>query len=370
MRLNSYAKFLLISIVIVFFSFRVVTASTSIFFSSPPKTVEEGDRLSVDVRVNSPDQSINAITGSLTFPDSLVRVVGISKDNSIINLWTQEPKVSKNRIQFEGIVLNPGYQGSGGNIFKITFEARRAGTVYLNIGEGGILANDGLGTNVLADLGSTNFKIIAGKVFSRTIAETTQDGGTKLVALPVITEYQSANDPKNNVYVRGKGEPNAITKIVFKDISVKSVGERLIGLLQTKKKQLSEVLVKNNEGGLFEYTSSKNLVAGVYNATPFLVDNNTSVEKPGLGVQLLVNDSKIVKNLVIVINVLGLLIPIVGLVVIIYFIPWYSWRRMRVIKKKLGLEEEKIELSTHQMERQDKILDKSIDKMVGDESPK
>jgi hypothetical protein len=83
-----------------------------------------------------------------------------------------------------------------------------------------------------------------------------------------------------------------------------------------------------------------------------------------------VSDSKIVKALVVVINILGLLIPIVGHGVIIYFIPWYSWRRMRVIRRKLGLEEEKIELSTHQMERQDKILDKSIDKMVSTESPK
>lgn len=364
MRLDRSAKIFLLFAIILLFSFRTVNAETSLFFGVPPKTVEEGDRLSVDVRVNSPNQSINAITGSMTFPESLVRVVGISKDRSIINLWTQEPKVARGRILFEGIVLNPGFQGSGGNVFRVTFEARKAGTAYLNITEGGILANDGLGTNVLATLGSTSFNIIPGQVFSRTIVEATEDGGSRLLALPVITEYQSATDPKNNIYLRGKGEPNAVTKIVFKDISVKSVGEKLIALLQTKKKQLAEVLVKNNESGLFEYVSSKNLVAGVYNATPFLVDENTSVEKPGLGVQLLVNDSKIVKNLVIVINILGLLIPIVGLIVIIYFIPWYSWKRMRVIKKKLGLEEEKIELSVHQMERQDKVLDKSIDKIT------
>lgn len=368
MRRLSFAKIFLLFVIISFFSFNVVKANTSIFFGAPPKTVEEGNRLSVDVRVNSPNQSINAITGSMTFPESLVRVVGVSKDKSIINLWTQEPKVVKGRIIFEGIILNPGFQGSGGNVFRVTFEARRAGTAYLNITEGGILANDGLGTNVLATLGSTNFNIIPGQIFSRTIAEVTEGGTSRLLALPVITEYQGALDPKNNIYLQGKGEPNALTKIVFKDISVKSVGEKLIALLQTKKKQLAEVLVKNNESGLFEYISSKNLVAGVYNATPFLVDENTSVEKPGFGVQLLVNDSKIVKNLVIAINVLGLLIPIVGLVVIIYFIPWYSWRRMRVIKRKLGLEEEKIELSTHQMERQDKVLDKSIDKIVGPES--
>ena len=104
-------------------------------------------------------------------------------------------------------------------------------------------------------------------------------------------------------------------------------------------------------------------MAGVYNTTPFLVDINTNTEKPGLGAQLLVSDSKIVKMLVVLINVLGLLIPVVGLIVIIYFIPWYSFKRMRVLKKKLGLEEEKIELSGHQLERQDKMLDQNIDKI-------
>ena len=90
--------------------------------------------------------------------------------------------------------------------------------------------------------------------------------------------------------------------------------------------------------------------------------------RSGLGVQLLVSDSKVVKALVVVINVLGLLIPIVALCVIIYFIPWYSWRRMRVLKKKLGLEEEKIELSEHQLARQDKILDGAVEKMTQDNS--
>ena len=127
-------------------------------------------------------------------------------------------------------------------------------------------------------------------------------------------------------------------------------------LIQSKKKRLDDVLVKNDEQGDFEYKSPNNLVAGVYNATPFLLDNETNTDKPGLGVQLLVKDNKIVKGLVTFINVLMLLIPIVGLIMIIYFIPWYSSRRMRIMKKKMGLEEEKIEITEHQLKRQDKLL--------------
>nr|MBP9803055.1 hypothetical protein [Candidatus Paceibacterota bacterium] len=81
-------------------------------------------------------------------------------------------------------------------------------------------------------------------------------------------------------------------------------------------------------------------------------------EKPGLGIQLFVNDSKIVKNLIVFINVLGLFIPIVVLCVIIYFIPWYSWLRMKILKKKMNLEEEKIELSGIHLAKEENLFNK------------
>jgi hypothetical protein len=367
--MRSRPHLLFLSVILLFWmGVNVATAQFSssgnrnLYLSTPPSRVEVGERFSVEVKTQSVAQSINAISGVLSFPESLVRVVSISKEKSIINLWTQEPKIGRNRINFEGIVLNPGFQGDNGLIFRVTFEAQKTGVVPLNFSEGAILANDGRGTNILATLGSARLTIVEGQTFSQyqTIALAP---GSKLAALPVITEYSPAVDNKNNAFLKGKGEPNALTKIVFKDVSIKSVGERFMELLQTKKKKLDEVLVKNDTLGEFQYTSATNLVAGVYNATPFLVDTNANTEKPGLGVQLLVSDSKIVKALVVVINVLGLLIPIVGLGVIIYFIPWYSWKRMRVLKKKLGLEEERIELSGHQLERQDKMMDKTIDKL-------
>ncbi|MDP2789196.1 MAG: hypothetical protein Q8O46_04095 [bacterium] len=335
--------------------------SPNVFFSNLPRQIYEGERLTIDIKIQSPGQSINAISGAVSFPENLVNVALISKDKSIVNLWTREPKALRGKILFEGVVLNPGFQGESGLIFRVTLEAKRAGVVFLKLTEGAVLANDGRGTNVLATLGSTNFRIIPGVTpnLLLSIAEVYTPQGLKLVALPVIIEYSQIVTSKEGLFVKGKGEPNALTKIVFKDVSVKSIGEQLLAILQTKKKKLNEVLVNNDTLGEFQYVSPKNLVAGVYNATPFLVEESTNTEKPGFGVQLLVDDSKIVKWLVVLINVLGLLIPIVALGVIVYFIPWYSFRRMRVIKKKIGLEEEQLVLSEHQLERQDKILDKN-----------
>ncbi|MDE2399720.1 MAG: hypothetical protein KGL67_01775 [Patescibacteria group bacterium] len=345
--------------------------SPSIFFSVPSKQVVEGERLTVDVRIQSANQSINAVSGIITFTPNLVNVVSISKDRSIINLWTQEPKVLRNQISFEGVALNPGFQGSNGLVFQINFQAKQAGAVFLNFSEGALLANDGLGTNVLAKLNSSAFNIVAGGgvIPPNNISTIIPESENKLATLPVIIDYSALVNSNGAAYLKGKGEPNALTKIVFKDVSFKSLGEQFIDFLQTKKKKLDEVLVRNDDAGGFQYTSGSNLVAGVYNATPFLVDSNTNTEKPGLGVQLLVTDNKIVKILVVVINVLGLLIPVVGLLVVIYFIPWYSWRRMRVLKRKLGLEEEKLELSEHQLERQDTAATQPFDKFTNPNNP-
>ncbi|HRH25154.1 MAG TPA: hypothetical protein PLQ20_02350, partial [Candidatus Paceibacterota bacterium] len=76
-------------------------------------------------------------------------------------------------------------------------------------------------------------------------------------------------------------------------------------------------------------------------------------QKPGFGVQLLVNNSKMVRWLVVLINVLALLIPIVCLGVIIYFIPWYSRLRMKILNHKIKLEDERLTLTEKQIKKEE-----------------
>lgn len=333
-------------------------SSASLFVTKSFPTASVGDKLVLDVKVKSKDQSINAVSGSVIFPADKLRILSVSRDNSILNVWTRDPSVQRNKISFEGVILNPGYQGGNGNIVRITFEAINTGEVSISFGDGSVLANDGLGTNILTDMIPTGFDIIGAGAPDLAQREpiAISNKNNKLLALPVITEYSPSIFSKDSLYLKGKGEPNALTKISFEEVSKKSFGEQFMDFIQSKKKRLTDVLVKNNNQGLFEYITPNNLIAGVYNATPFLVDDNTNTSKPGLGVRLLVNDSKIIKALIIFINILILLIPIVGLIMIVYFIPWYSSKRMRILKRKMGLEEEKIELTAHELMRRDKLL--------------
>lgn len=356
-------KYLLI-VLLFFFSPIQIFASSFLYFTDPPKNIEVGERFTVYFRLRATNEPINAISAVVSYPSKLVKPISVSKEDSIINLWTGEPKIFSDRISFEGVILNPGFSGNNGLLLKVNFEAKTSGIDNINFIEGSTLANDGLGSNILASLSKTSLRIVPATLKPGGVAPiydiTSPNNNERLAKLPVITDYSQNVYDKEKITLSGKGEPNSLTKIVFKDVALRSVGEIFMNLIQNKKIKLDEVLVKNDESGNFKYVSNSNLIAGVYNATPFLVDETTSVEKPGLGVQLFVNDSKIVKNLIVFINVLGLFIPIVILCVIIYFIPWYSWLRMRVLKKKIGLEEEKIELTGINLARQDNLLNQNI----------
>lgn len=349
--------FLLLSISL----FPLAARAQTIGLSTAKKEVAVDQQVALNVFVVSPHQPINAVSGSLMFP-ATVKVAEIRKEGSIVDFWTEEPHAVGGMIRFEGIALNPGYQGASGPLFTVVFTGKKTGTANFYFSEASLLANDGFGSNIIGSLGSVAIRVtVPSDAIAALPSESAPSSAQRARALPVITDYSALVDPQGAAFVRGKGEPEALTKIVFKDASAKSVGEQFIAFLQPKKRMLDEVLVKNRTDGEFEYTSPNNLIAGAYNATPFLVDPDTQVEKPGLGVQLLVNDSGIVRILVVVINVLALLIPVVALIVIIYFIPWYSFRRMRILKRRMGLEEEKIALSSHDVSREDRAKeDRSV----------
>jgi hypothetical protein len=98
---------------------------------------------------------MNAASGVISFPTDKLEVVGISRVNSILNLWVQEPFFSntKGTINFEGVSLNPGYMGNQGNIMTVTFKTILAGQAEIKFVNGSVLANDGAGTEIVNSLG-------------------------------------------------------------------------------------------------------------------------------------------------------------------------------------------------------------------------
>jgi hypothetical protein len=192
----------------LFFTFPTTHAqAATIYFSPSTFTRATGQTFAVTVRVNTDAQSINAAQGSVVFDPAKIEVVSVSKAGSIFNLWTQDPVFSNadGTLDFEGGLPNPGYSGSSGLIATITFRTKTATTVRgsttATLVSGAILANDGLGTNILTNLGKLTVVISPGTYTNNTqpevVPQASESAGPKVSSSthPDSTKWYSNNNP-------------------------------------------------------------------------------------------------------------------------------------------------------------------------------
>ena len=142
----------------------VVEASeASLFFSPSSGTYQRGSTFSIKVKVNSDGASVNAAQAKILFPSEILEVRSISKVDSILILWPEEPVFSnsKGEISFKGGIPAPGFTGTG-NILTINFQARKVGQAKVSFSEAEVLAADGRGTNILKFTPEASFSIIQG----------------------------------------------------------------------------------------------------------------------------------------------------------------------------------------------------------------
>ena len=121
-----------------------------------------GSIITVSVLAGSDGTALNAVSGVVAFPNDMLEVVSINKSQSIVSLWVQEPFFSNaaGTINFEGIILNPGYSGANGKVINVNFRVKSIGVASLSFNAGSILANDGSGTEILSSRGDAQYKLI------------------------------------------------------------------------------------------------------------------------------------------------------------------------------------------------------------------
>lgn len=151
----------------------LVTSSAqaaTLYLSPSAGSYTVGQSFPLSVYVLSPEQAMNAVSGIVFFPQEKLEVVSLSKTGSIMNLWVLEPSFSNSTglINFEGIVLNPGFTGEAGKIITINLKVKGAGIAPVIFSSGSVLANDGLGTNILKGLGNASFKLNLAEVVEKT----------------------------------------------------------------------------------------------------------------------------------------------------------------------------------------------------------
>ena len=189
-------KFLLSIFFVAFFVSSGTAFSASINYSPVAKSVDVDSKFTINVSLSTSDKAVNAFSGTLTFPDEILDAESISTSSSIVNFWTVQPTISANSIRFEGLVLNPGYTGSGGQLFSVTFKAKSRGVAYISLTNASTLANDGLGTNIFSGvIPKTTITIGEGAPISTTPVSTT---GVPLAPIVSSSTHPDPSDWYNN----------------------------------------------------------------------------------------------------------------------------------------------------------------------------
>lgn len=143
------------------FLFVGLTRAATLDFSTPADNYMKGGEISADVIVSSANESINTVSGGISFPADKLEIVSISKTDSIFTFWAQEPTFSNTdgQASFAGVIFNPGFVGQVGKIMTIKFKIKEAGMANLNLSSGLVLANDGAGTSVATTLGTKYLRL-------------------------------------------------------------------------------------------------------------------------------------------------------------------------------------------------------------------
>jgi len=188
-----------LSFIFVLFSLSGETVqAANLYFSPSSGSYSVGQTISVGVYVSSADQTMNAASGVISFPSDKLEVTSLSNASSIFSLWVLEPSFSNSigSLNFEGIVLNPGFVGAAGKIITINFKTKAAGNPILNFFSGSVLANDGKGTNILSNLSTAQFSLSSSAITPPTPSVTPPAGISGTPTAPIINSSTHPNPDK------------------------------------------------------------------------------------------------------------------------------------------------------------------------------
>lgn len=148
---SKFCGFILLSIFYFLFSNSAMAATLYLEPAIGSHTVDS--TFSIAVKINSGVAPINAAEATLTFNPEEINVVSLSKAGSIFSLWTTEPIFSNTAGTIEWAGGTPvNFTGTAGTIIIIDLKAIKSATASVNFISGAVLAADGKGTDILANM--------------------------------------------------------------------------------------------------------------------------------------------------------------------------------------------------------------------------
>ena len=139
----------------------ITTAPTILYFTQyDSKTLPVGQTTNVDININA-KVPVNAVGITVKYPPDLIEVVGVSKEKSFLDLWTEDTviKEATGEVHFSGgTTMRGGLLGTSTTL-TLTVEAKAPGQATLSFEDAQVFASDGAGTSLASRTHSITFTI-------------------------------------------------------------------------------------------------------------------------------------------------------------------------------------------------------------------
>lgn len=141
-------------------AFSTDALAATLFATPQSGTHAVKEEFSIDVKIDSQGDSINAAQARVTFPKTILEVKSVTTSGSVFGFWPEEPLVSHENgtIDFIGGTVN-GVSGASLHILTISFTAKTVGEAPISLDDGAITIDDGTGTNVLTGAMGANHRV-------------------------------------------------------------------------------------------------------------------------------------------------------------------------------------------------------------------
>ena len=209
---------LLFGLLLFFFGFFHAQAA-SFLLNPSVGSYAVGSVVPLDIIIDTEGEVINAVSATLSFNEDSVRPTTIKISDSLVDLWITQPAVSttNHTISFEGLILNPGFNGKG-KIATINLEILKPSSSVISFDSGSALANDGLGTNLLARFSEATLSTYgeAGQTVATRSTELPIDPSTLVLGSlrpPVVTSYTLRPERIQEFSLQGVTYPEASVRI-------------------------------------------------------------------------------------------------------------------------------------------------------------
>src|SRR3989344_3020291 len=137
------------------------SASAATLFATPQSGTHALQKtFSLDVKIDSQGDSINAAQAHVTFSATILEVKSIDISDSVFGFWPEEPSFSNENgtVDFIGGTVN-GVSGASLHVVTIVFNTKTVGEAPIFLDDGAITIDDGTGTNVLTGATGANHRV-------------------------------------------------------------------------------------------------------------------------------------------------------------------------------------------------------------------